>query len=304
MFISCTGAVKKVPGERIKQGIPEVTGNVQLTFSGIFGIDTGITSPWGMSFGSDGTLYVCDRDGASIVRLDSDGKVLSRFDGTGLRTGRLFTPIDVCTTGGLGVYAIDAAKSRVLKFDRNLKNAFSIYSKESESNRLFGTFNGLAFDNTTGDLFITDRDTGAIIRLDMLGGSIHSMGAFGDGKNNFRIPAGIDVADDGTLYIADRGYGAVAVVRTFGSAIRYIGKDSLDSPIDVAVLPGGYVVAADLSGVVIISVAGVPEGYAGYDVDRNMTPRSVAYRDGKIYIGDGVSGSILVYRVDFPPSEK
>jgi len=304
MFISCSGAVKKVPEERIKQDIPEVTGSVRLTFSGIFGIDTGITSPWGMSFSSDGTLYVCDRDGASIVRLDSGGKVLSRFDGTGMRTGRLFTPIDICTTGGLAVYAIDAAKSRVLRFDRNLKNAFVIYSKESDSNRLFGSFNGLAFDNMSGDLFITDRDTGAIIRIDMLGGNIHSMGAFGEGRNSFRVPVGIDVADDGTLYIADRGYGAVAVVRHFGSEIRYICKDSLDSPVDVAVLPGGYVAAADTRGVMIISVAGVPEGYAGYGVDRNMTPRSVAYGDGKIYIGDGVSGSILVYRVNYPPSEK
>jgi len=276
---------------------PQVTGAVTLTFTGTYGDSARIFSPWGISFGVDGTLYVCDRDRSSIIRLDSEGNTLSRFSGYGSRVERLYSPIDVCSTAGMSIYAVDGSNSRVLRFDRNLKNAFVMYRRDSSGNRLFGSFNGLAFDKTTGDLYITDRDSGALIRIDMLGHTIKSRGAFGTGRESLREPAGLDVAEDGRIIIADRGTGAVAVLDHFAAVIRHIGADALEAPVDVASLPDGSVAVADRSGIVILTESGVPAGRAGYGEDRDMTPRSLAYREGKLFVSDGASGAILAYDV-------
>ncbi|MFC1692406.1 NHL repeat-containing protein [Candidatus Latescibacterota bacterium] len=297
-MLSCSGAVEKAKPPRDSVSPPDVTGSVRLDFLQTFGQNIGISSPGGISFGIDGTLYVCDRDRSSIVRLDNDGTVISRFEGFASCGERMFVPVDVCTSSGLAVYTVDAVNSRVIRFDRFLKNAGVIYRKDADSTRRFGTFNGLAFDTATGDLFITDSDTGAVIRIDMLGGTIQTMGEFGTVKNSMKSPAGLDVTDDGTLYIADEGYGALAVVKHFGGEIRYIGEKVLEAPVDAVALPGGKVAVADRRGILIMSETGTPDGRAGYGVERNISPRSVEYRDGKLYVSDGISGLILVYIID------
>jgi len=297
VWLSCAGTIEK--SDITEQSLPPyVTGNVCLTFVKTLGENAGISSPWGISFGVNGTLYVCDRDNSRIVRLDNEGKIISQFSGSSSRVERLYSPIDVCSTGGIAMYAVDAANSRVLRFDRNLKNAFVIYRKDAADGRLFGSFNGLSFDNATGDLFVTDRDASELILIYMLGGSIRSTGAFGSGKKILNKPAGLDVAQDGTIYIADTGAGTVSVFTHFGGEIRHIGSDVLQAPVDVAVLPDRYIAVADTRGILVLSKTGVPEGRAGYNVDRVMSPRSVAFREGKLYISDGAVSSILVYKVE------
>lgn len=297
LVLACAGTIGRSSQEKTS-GIPtppQVTGAVHLVYVGMLGTREDIRSPWGLSFGVDGTLYVCDRDKSSIVRLNGNGAVISRFDSFTNRTERLYAPIDVCSSSGIEIYAIDATDSRVLRFDRNLQNGFTIYRGRTREVRLFGSFNGLAYDKTSGDLYITDRDAGAVLRVDMLGGSIRSLGGFGSDRVSLKHPAGLDVDDNGVLYIADTGAGAVAVVKNFGEKITFIGGDVLEAPVDVAVLPNGRITVADRHGVVILSITGTSEAFAGYGTDRTMAPRSVAFLDGKLYVSDGVSSSILVY---------
>ncbi len=302
--VSCTGAIDRISPH--EQGykyskpftVPDVSGDIKLTFIGTLGKNANIKSPWGISFGIDGTLYLCDRDNSSIIRLDRSGNIISQFSGFDSRTERLFLPIDVSVSGGIEIYVLDSANSRVLRFDRNLKNAYAFYQPYSDKKGLFGTFNGLAFDKTSGEIFITDRDNGTVIRIDMLGGNIQTTGKFGSEKLSLREPAGLDVADDGTIYIADREYGAVGILHHFGAELMFKGKDKLEAPVDVAVLPGDFIAVADKRGVLILNLAGIPQALAGYGIDREMTPRSVAFFDGCLYVSDVQSASILVYRIE------
>ena len=294
--LSCAGTLKK---ESPQPPVPpNVSGELKLTFIGTFGNNLNIKSPWGISFGIDGTLYVCDRDNSSIIRVDREGNVISRFNGFDSRTERLFLPIDVSVSGGIEIYALDGANSRVLRFDRNLKNAYAIYKPDPDENKLFSTLSGIVFDKTSGDLFITDRNNGTVIRIDMLGGNIHTAGGFGSEQFSFRDPAGLDVASDGKLFIADREYGAVAVLHHFGAEIRFIGKGILEAPVDVALLPEENIAVADRRGIMLFSSEGISQALAGYGMDREMNPRAVAYSDGKLYISDAHSASILVYKID------
>ena len=300
LCISCAGTGGNIPPatESPAAEPPQVTGSVILAYERSLGKQGEIRAPWGISFGVDGTLYVCDRGKFSVIRLNGEGEIISRFDSYTNRTERLYSPIDVCSSSGIEVYAVDASNSRVLRFDRNLKNSFTIYRGGTGDTKLFGSFNGLAYDKISGDLYITDRDTGAVIRIDMLGGSVRTMGAFGSRSESLEEPAGLDVDPDGVLYIADTGKGAVAIVHNFGARIDYIGEGILDAPVDAAILPENRIAVADRNGVVVLSTAGVAEAYAGFGVERAMLPRSVAFRDGRLYISDGASASILVYRVE------
>ena len=298
--VSCAGPVERIPSVPELRNVtpPAVSGSARLVYDGTLGKKGDIRSPWGISFGIDGTLYVCDRDKSSIVRLNSEGEIISRFDSYTNRTERLYAPIDVCSSSGIEVYAVDASNSRVLRFDRNLKNGFTIYRGGLQEVRLFGSFNGLAYDRISGDLYITDRDAGTVIRIDMLGGSIRSLGGFGSERKSFGEPAGLDIDADGVLYIADTENGSVAVVRKFGSTIDFIGEGVLDAPVDATVMPDGRIAVADRNGIVILSSTGIAEACAGFGEDREMLPRSVAFSDGKVFVSDGHSASILVYRVE------
>jgi DNA-binding beta-propeller fold protein YncE len=305
LFLSCTvwtGPVKlaTIGGDKGKNSStppPPTTGEISLEYVRSFGAEAGIRSPWGISFGVDGTLYVCDRDRSSVVRLDTDGAPLARYSGSGTRVERLYAPIDICSTAGMAVYAIDSADSRVLRFDRNLKNSYVMYRKDFSGNRLFGTLNGIAFDKISGDMYVTDRDTGSLIRIDMLGGSIASRGSFGSSKESFREPAGLDVSQEGVIYVADRGDGVVAVLENFGANIRHIGRDILEAPVDVAVIPETGIAVADRNGVVMLSPDGAALGSAGYGIDRSLAPRSVTLGEQGLYVSDGVTNTILIYRI-------
>jgi DNA-binding beta-propeller fold protein YncE len=277
---------------------PSVTGAVRLAFLGAFGKEK--ISPWGMSFGADGTLYVCDRDHASVIRMDGEGKVISRFNGLESRVERMFAPTDVCASGGIDIYVLDGANSRILRLDRDLRNAFVVYDGATEEKNRFSTFNGMAYDRESGDLYLTNGSDGSLVRMDMISKTVSATGVFGSEKKSLLEPVGLDVDKDGALMIADRKYGAVAVMSHFGADIRYIGKNVLEAPVDVAVLPQNRLAVADRSGVVIMTRTGTAEALAGYGVDRQMAPRSVAYREGKLYISDALSGSVLVYKLEIP----
>lgn len=304
VVVSCSGISEKLsPSEQRgsaspSQAVPVVTGEVTLSFAGSIGRDVPLKAPWGISFGIDGTLYVCDRDNAGILRFDRAGNVISRFNGFDSRTERMFLPIDVSVSGGIEIYGLDGANSRVLRFDRNLRNAYAIYRPETDEKHRFGTFKGLAFDQISGDLFITDHDNGTVVRIDMFGRNIHTSGAFGSEKTSLEEPAGLDVNREGMLFIADTGHGAVGVYHHFGADLSFIGEDVLEAPVDTAVLPDNRIAVADKRGIVILSSSGNALGRAGFGVDRELSPRSVAYSEGKLYVSDALTASILVYRIE------
>jgi hypothetical protein len=294
-FVSCSGKMQE-KSQSPSPLPPKVTGSARLIYLGVTG--TQKTAPWGMSFGPDGSLYICDRENSSVIRLNSEGKATSLFNGLESRVERIFAPIDVCSSGGIDIYVLDGANSRIIRLDRGLRNAFVLYNgREDEKNR-FGTFNGIAYDRESGDLYITNGSDGSLIRMDMVTRIVSSTGGFGSEKKSLLEPMGLDVDSNGALLVADRKYGAVAVIPHFGSDIRYIGKDVLEAPVDVVSISPDHLAVADRHGVVIISQSGTGEALAGFGVDRKMAPRSVAFFNDKLYVSDALSGSILVYKYE------
>jgi hypothetical protein len=255
------------------------------------------TAPVGLSAGIDSTLYLCWTEPARIARIDHSGAILSSFNGIDSRTGSVFRPVDLSVAGGVEVYVLDSGSSRILRLDRNLKNALTVYAAPSGRERMFGSFRGLAFERTTGDLYVSDRDTGSIKRIDMLGGNIQTSGGFGSEQTSLIDPAGIDCSTDGAIYVADAGTGAIAVQNHFGAAIRFIGRGRLGTPVDVAVLNNGYMAAACRDRVVVLDINGTIIASTESINSLLLEPQAVAFFDNTLYVSDRHSHSIVVFAV-------
>jgi streptogramin lyase len=294
LTVACAGKVRKPAAPSL---VPPVSGTVRLIFQSTVPMNARL-APRGISFGPDGALYISDRNSRSVMRLKEGETAVSRFGGLESRTKGEFMPADVCASGGVDVFVLDGVNSRVFRLDRNLRSASLVYEGSSADRGRFGVFLGIALDSGTGDIFLTDSANGAVVRLDPLSGSVRGLGVFGDERSSLREPEGIASDNRGILYVADRGLGAVAVLTRSGEILRFLGKDILEAPADVTPLPGGRLAVADRRGVLILGKDGEAEGLAGYGTDRKMQPRSVAYRERKLYVSDTLSGSILVYRVE------
>lgn len=294
LLASCAGKPKQTEGPASP---PAVTGAVRLVFESALDAG-GNLSPWGLSFGAEGDLYVCDRESRSVIRLDGKGAVLSRFDGFESRAARMFSPVDVAAADGVDIFVLDGANSRVLRLDRGLRESSTVYGGSGTAGNRFGVFNGITLDRESGDLFLSDGVNGSIVRLDRAGNTPQVRGEFGSDRRSLREPAGIDLDAVGALLVADRGRGAVAYLPRSGAGIRYIGEGVLEAPVDVAALPNNRLAVADRRGVLILNSAGVAEAFAGYGTDRDLSPRAVAFREGNLYVSDARSNSILVYRLE------
>jgi sugar lactone lactonase YvrE len=296
IFFSCA-AKPGQEGVSKPTALPQTTGAVRLVFEGTFG-EAGMLTLGGISFGPDGSLYVCDTAHRALIRLGASGEVLARFGRTDSRKDRMLSPTDVAAGSGIDIFVLDGVNSRVFRLDRNLRDASPLTSGGAGNPSRFGTFAGIALDSESGDIYLTETSDGTVVRLDLAGNIVQDSGSFGSGKRSLRDPEGIDAAPGGVLYIADRGLYAVAVTARFGADIRLLGKGALEAPVDVAALHGGRIAVADARGILILSGAGVPEGFAGYGSDREMSPHSIAYHEGKLFVADARSRSILVYRVE------
>jgi DNA-binding beta-propeller fold protein YncE len=300
VFFSCTASKKMTEETPVKKltkqsiFIPVVSGDIETVFEGVFGEASEIKSPRGIAIGIDGSLYVCSRDRSSILRFDKDGKLISRFNGFDSRTAQVFLPFDIT---GTEVYALDNADSRIIRFDRNLKNAYVFFKPEADNSNLFGMFGGIAADKETGDLYLTDINNKSIVKIDMLTKKPRYTGSFGSEKISFREPAGLDVAPDGTIYIADRGLPGIGIMKYFGARVNFIGEGFMEAPNDVAVVSDSLLAVADKNGVLLLDTAGKARAALGYGIDREISPVSVAFSAGMIFISDVMSSSILVYRI-------
>jgi len=198
------------------------------------------------------------------------------------------------------VFVLDGSSGRVIRLDRDLKGQSVILDGGGDRPGGFAPYAGIALDHESGDLLLSDRSEGALTRLDFTGRTSRAAGGFGSVRKSLRDPAGLDVAPDGAVFVADRGLDAVAFSSRFGADIRLLGAEALQSPVDAAALPDSRVAVADARGVVVFDRSGTALGSAGFGTGPDMVPRSVAFHDGRLYIADARSRSILVYKIETP----
>ena len=249
--------------------------------------DTQVANPYGVVIGPDGALYFCDLDNQLIRRLDLMSGATTTIAGTGERG-----------YSGDGGPATEAALNmpHEIQFDRD------------------------------GDLYIVERDSHVVRKVDMTSGVISTVagtgveGFSGDGgpatEAALNRPHSIAFAPDGRLLICDIGNHRIRRVDLAANTIETFGGTGAreptpdDAPLDgtplngpraMAISPDGQLYLAlregnaihriDLATETIHHVAGTGEqGYTGDGgpaVAATLAgPKGLGYRNETLYIAD------------------
>jgi len=129
---------------------------------------------------------------------------------------------------------------------------------------------------------VSDQRLGAVVAFS----GLDADGAFGvlrpppaiGGMHN---PAGLALAEEGTVVVADRDNGRVLVLFTASLTWVELGSGSLNRPTGVAVLPDGRVAVADSRRVLALGLDGSVEELVA--MAQGFVPVGVAEAGGRLY---------------------
>lgn len=209
----------------------------------------------------NGTVQDRQSDAGIIKTVAGSGETISSGDGGLAIDAGLHSPYDVAFASDSSFYILDSGDRRVRRVD-----ADGVISSISIQSSLSGP-SGLAVGND-GSLYIADTGHNRVLRMAIDGGiSIFA----GTGVSGFsgdegpavdatlRIPTGLAVSSDGSLYIVDRGNDRIRKVGVDGIISTVAGNGSrgfsgdggpatnarLNLPYGVAVAPDGSVYFSD-----------------------------------------------------------
>jgi sugar lactone lactonase YvrE len=329
--------------------ITSVAGNGGSAFTGDGGPATSasLNSPIGVATGASGTLFIADLNNARVRKVDTAG-VISTVAGNGsfgfsgdggpASGASLANPLQVAVDGSGNLFIVDQSNGRVRKV-----NAAGIITTVAGNGTFnFGGDGGLATSaglgtltdvaiDAAGNLFVTDRATGTVRKIDTAGiiTTVAGGGSGGDGgpatAASLANPTGVAIDSTGNLFIAERNnrrvrkVDAAGIITTVaGNGTSGFGGDgglatnaTVDSPNDVAVDRAGNLFIADQNSGrirkvdaagIITTVAG--NGTSGFNGDGGAainaslsTPAAVAVDEfGNLFIAD--QNNVRIRKVD------
>lgn len=112
------------------------------------------------------------------------------------------------------------------------------------------TPHGVAVDQNTGDIYVTDRGTHELLKFDSTGKPIFRRGAQGAENGFFNIPTGVAVDKKGDVYVVDTGNDRIQKFNSEGAFIAKwgeigAGNGQFDSPVGIFAAPFGRILVAD-----------------------------------------------------------
>jgi hypothetical protein len=184
------------------------------------GADARFDHPAGIALGSDGTVYVADRDNDTIRAITAGGVVTT-------------------LAGSPGVPGNDDGSGTAARFDQPT---------------------GLAVDTVTGELLVADRGNHRIRRVTPQGAvtTLTAQGSGGATPLVFTDPVGVAVDALGNVFVVDGSSHDIVLLRTTGELLAFAGApgtpgnvDGVASdarlflPLEIAAGPLGVLVVAD-----------------------------------------------------------
>jgi uncharacterized repeat protein (TIGR01451 family) len=270
-----------------------------------------------LSHGSPALLNVTTLAGRSDIAGDDDGN---------LPTARFRTPASIGVDLDGNMYVADSESSVIRKItpDGTVSTPMGIVGQagSSDGTHGFGQLNhprALAV-TAGGYVYITDTENDIVRQfypagngvvfsafLGTLAGGTLLPGAVdgNDGNARFNRPAGIAVASNGTLYVADTGNNIVRQVAGLNAVVTTIARD-FNAPAGIAVNASGNVFVADTNNSVIKSIAsdGTVTTFAGVAGQPGLTdglgviarfnhPTALAFDAlGNLYVADTGNNAI------------
>jgi sugar lactone lactonase YvrE len=168
----------------------------------------GFYGPRGIALDAQGNVYIADTGNKRIVVTNGEGTFLYQWGFEGNEPGAFNEPIGVAVDGQGNVYVADTWNGRVQVFGRDQSGKVSPTPQSTW--RVQGWL-----PNTYDDPFIAASKDGQVYasvpeRNQMLyatstGDALLRWGGTGTDFASLTLPSGVAVAEDGTLYVVDRG---------------------------------------------------------------------------------------------------
>lgn len=232
LYIADTG------NERIRRVAPNgiittIAGNGYCCFSGDghVAINADFSLPYDIATDPSGNLYILDRNGQRVRRVDAKTRVATTFagngilgysgDGTHALKASLANPMGLAIGRDGSLYIADQGNHRIRKVDTTTRIISTVAGNGTQGlsgdggpamEAQLNSPTGIAID-PEGRLYISDTGNQCIRMIDPSKGLIHAIagtgasGFSGDGgpavKAELANPTGLAFDEDGSLYIAD-----------------------------------------------------------------------------------------------------
>ncbi|MEW6194579.1 MAG: NHL repeat-containing protein [Bacteroidota bacterium] len=173
-----------------------------------------------MSINPAGFIFIIDEANNEIIKLDTLGNEVNRIGGFGWDSYSFDSPADIFTNT-LNIYIADKNNDRIQIYDKDL-NYLSSFSTEGNENIEFRYPTGVAV-YSQGDLFILDSDNARILKFDLRGDFITTIGGIESGNYVLNNPKKFTLMPNGNLIVIDNRN--LVFFDQFGN---YINKVSLE----------------------------------------------------------------------------
>ncbi len=203
LYVADTGnhAIRKIT----PQGqVTTLAGNGQAGFADGMGATAQFNGPMGVTVGSDGRVYVADTWNDRIRVIETDGRVWTLaggdrpdwLDGRGAEA-RFDTPTDVALDGQGNLWVADLQNNalRVINADGMVSTRMG----GGDAQRVLWGPMTLALTHD-GVVYVGERLSGRVVQVSPTG---HVVAVAGSDHERFARPAGLALAADGSLLLAD-----------------------------------------------------------------------------------------------------
>ncbi|MCZ2108623.1 MAG: TIGR03663 family protein [Dehalococcoidia bacterium] len=302
------GTLSAKPVEPPKPGVDK---SGRLAFGGIGPQNGQFFAPTDVEADPQGNLYVIDTQTKKLQKFDKHGNFLAAVD---IRNNPS-DPNEASQPWGLGiapngdVVVADTFGWRIKVFDSNLEPTgvtFGTPPKDTEhpgNMELFGP-RDVAFDQQ-GDMWVTDTGNGRIQVYTLTGQYVRTVGARGSGNGQFNEPVGIDIAKDGTVFVADMYNRRVVLLHpdgTYSSSFPvdgWGGQEVTDKPYIRAIGNDRVAVSLPSKGQVRIydRSGNQLEVIAPSEEPLNRPYGMAVTADGKLWVVEGGSGRLRLFAI-------
>jgi DNA-binding beta-propeller fold protein YncE len=248
-----------------------------------------------------GAIYAVDWWNQRLEKFDSSGTYLKKWGQRGTKTepGSINFAWDAAVNPANGnVYVANRESHEIEVFDAN-GNYVTRWGFRGTATGKFTFPQGVAFDPTNGTLLVADSGNGRIQRFTILasgkGSFLTSYGTKGTSAGQFMTPTGIDVAPDGTIWVADTQNNRIQRRNpNTGNWTTYSTANGLSlgfkSPWGVTVGPDGSIWVADTGRDRVVQMTDTGNLIATAD----KTTPGIGSMDAPFEVAFGVGGEIYV----------
>jgi tripartite motif-containing protein 71 len=249
-----------------------------------------LREPVGIAVDALGFVYVADAMAGKVFRFDASGSL--EFSRPREEAG--FYPIDIAVQESF-IFVLDYAGNRLLRYD-------------AEGAYLDVLFSFAALDERPVSL--TSGAGGRLITTDLLNDTVElwtpllepeiSIGGFGRTPGSFSDPRKAAFLPRHEIVVVESGNGRIQLFSPSGRYERTAGEGEFVFPRCVSADAQGTIFVCDPDGKRLAMYSSDLEHIADIDSDRGapIAPAAAAPGwDGKLYVADLVSRSIIVYRL-------